>query len=176
MSVTGTLTVAADGLYVPFRGFDREAGIVGTLQVSGSATGDAGGGTVSVQITMREEEFGFHPIWVPTQVSVIDDLAAAEAVNLSFSSAGNERLAATQIEALLSIRSQSFNHAAFSELGVAIDPDIVAGAAVLTAGWTTNTLNKVYQLRAYGVIFDGQALARGKAPGKAVPALLGGVR
>ncbi len=174
MSVTVTLTVSGDGLYVPFRGFDREAGIVGTLQVAGSVTGDAGGGTASVRISMAPEEFGFHAIWVPTQVSTIDDLAAAEAVNLAFDTAGNERLESTQLEAQLAIRSQSFNFCSFTQLGIAIDPDTTG--LVLTAGWTTNTLNKVYQIRAYGVVFDGQALARGKHRGARVDQLLAGVR
>lgn len=177
MSVSVGQTVGNFGLYVPFRGFDREAGPVGTLFVDVSATGDGSGGTVTLGITMKRLEFGFHPIWVPTRVSSLDGLASPEAVEFMFRSSGNERLNGDLREPALGVAVAGGNNlAAFNQLGVAVEPTNETAATVLQCLWSTNTNAVVYHLHAFGVLYDAEALARGKRSGKAPDVLLGGVR
>lgn len=176
MSVSSFITVE-NGLYVPFRGFDREVGPVGTLCVDAQVIGDGSGGTATINLQMRREEFGFHVIWIPTRVSVVDDLAAAEEVFFSFRASGNERLNADISEAVLSIRvANGLNMGSFTNLGVAVETASTTIISVMQAGWLTNTNLKVYHLHAYGILYDDEALARGKRSGKAPDQLMGGVR
>lgn len=176
MSVTATSQVAA-GLYTPFRGFDREAGPVGTLSVNAEVTGDASGGSVTAVISMAREEFGFHPIWVPTRVGTRDVLAVAEAVEFTFRGSGNDRLDSDIEEGVLATRVVgALNLAAFVALGVAIEVVSLPAVQVVQARWATNTNTLLYHLHVYGVLYDGTALARGKEKGKSADLLLGGVR
>lgn len=177
MVLSASRSVESFGLYTPFRGFDREAGAVGTLFVDAVMTGDATGGTATLIITMKRTEFGFHPIWVPTRVSTRDNLAAPEAVDFAFRAIGNERLDGDLREGKLPLAvAGGLNLATYSELGVAIEPQNPTANSVLQALWSSNVDTKVYHLHAYGILYDGEALARGKRLGKAPEQLLGGVR
>lgn len=177
MSVTSS-TPSESGLYTPFRGFDREAGAVGTLSVDAEATGDGSGGTVTIVISMKFEQFGFHSLWIPTRVSSLDNLASPEVVEFSFRSSGNDRLAAGDLrEAATALATGGANNvASFSALGVSIEVRSLTNVSVMQVRWTTNTNALLYHLHVFGILYDGEALARGKAAGKAPEQLLGGVR
>lgn len=174
MSVV-TVTQAGDQLFVPYRGFDRAAGIVGTLSVDINITGDASGGTILGQLNMNFLEFGFHLIWVPTRVGGRDNLATAEEILLSYLAAGNERLATDVDEGLLAVTINGINRGQFEQLAVPIEP-IIGGGLVLQGFWLTNTDTKLYHIHAFGPVYDAEALARGKSKGKSVDLLLAGVR
>lgn len=175
MTVTVNVAVA-DSLYVPFRGFDREAGAVGTLFVDGNATGDAGGGNIVIRVFMGFIEFGFHPIWVVTRMSALDDLATPEVVNVAIANAGNERLDADLQENVLTLAGFDLNVANFGHLGVPIEPDSSTTGTVLIATWSTNTDTKAYHFHAFGLLYDAEAMARGKQKGRSADPLLGGIR
>ncbi len=165
-------------LYVPFRGFDRSLGPVGTLDVKAVTVGDGSGGSVAISIQMRKQEFGFHPLWVPTMISVEDTLATAENPEVLFRGLGNERLIDQHCENVVMLASLvgARNCGKVANIGFIIEPDVVANATVMTCTWATNTNLLLYNIHAYGVIFDGEAMARGKYPGSAVSTLLAGVR
>lgn len=177
MAVQISRAVADVGLYVPFRGFDREVGPVGTLSVDAQITGSASGGAVTLVITMARVEFGFHPIWIPTRVASNDELNTPEVVEFVFSQAGNERLNADYREAQLAAAvAGGTNVAIFEALGVAIEPQEALATAVLTMIWSTNIDTDTYHMHVYGILYDGEALARGLRAGKGADQLLGGVR
>ncbi len=171
----------SDGLYVPFRGFDREAGPVGTLDVQAQATGDGGGGTVAINIQWNYIEFGFHPIWIPTMISVQDTLASAIPVEVLFRGLGNERILDFHAEIVVTVASTftTRNLGKVSDMGFTLEAPLDAKETlqtVMSAGWATNTNALLYEIHAYGVVYDAEALARGKQKGKAPDVLLGGVR
>ncbi len=173
-----TTTNVEDGLYVPYRtgrrGGEDGSDPVGTLFVNAEATGDATGGTLTVKIKMRSQEFGFPAVWVPTLVVLLDDLAAVETPLFQFASTGQERLSVSVHEAILSVRGGgTSNTAVVDALGVAIDPDLVAGGDVMIAIWASNTDTKSYHIHAYGPIWDGQLLAMSQGR---IPDILAGVR
>ncbi len=174
MSVV-TVVQMADQLFVPYRGVDRESSIVGTISVDINVTGAAGGGTILGQLNMNFIEFGFHPIWVPTRVGGRDNLATAEEILLSYLQAGNERIATDVDEGLLATQINGINRGQFNQLAVPIE-SIRAGGLVLQGFWLTNTDAKLYHIHAFGPVYDGEALARGKKKGKSVDNLLAGIR
>ncbi len=176
MAVAQSRAVADVGLYVPFRGFDREAGMVGTLAIDAEATGDAGGGAVTILITMARIEFGFHPIYVPTRVSSFDTLTTPEVVMFQFDPAGNERIDESLREADLAVAGFGGSSATFDKLGVTVEPILEASTSVLVFQWTTNENTKAYHGHIFGVVYDGEALARGKRHAKTPDVLMGGVR
>lgn len=165
----------SDGLFVPYRGFDREAGIVGTLSVDMEATGDAGGGTMVAQLNMNFLEFGFHPIWVPTRVGSADDQAAATNVLFTYSAAGNQRIQTDIDERKLAVIMNGVNRAQYDQLQIPIEP-ISGGGIVMQGFWLANVDTKVYHIHAFGPVYDAEALARGKTKGKTPDLLLAGVR
>ncbi len=177
MAVAQDRTVANVGLFTPFRGFDREFGAVGTLYCDAEATGDGSGGTVRINLLMSRLEFGFHPIWVVTNITTTDLLTSAAAVRMAYTSDGNERLSSSLDEAQVAIAAPgNTNIAAFTNLSVPIEPDIAAGLRVLSALWATNETGDVYHMHVFGPVYDGEALARGKARGKGADNLLSGIR
>lgn len=176
MTVATEQLVSLRGLYTPFRGFDRELGPVGTLYVDAEAAGAAGGGTVTILLNMSSDEFGFHGIWVPTRVSSRDALATAETVALTYRNEGNERLSSDITEQALAVVTPSQgNVATFNDLAVIIEPDIIEGDRVLSCQWSTNEDGDTYHLHVFGVLYDAQAMARGKL-GRVAGDLLAGIR
>jgi len=168
----------ADGLYTPFRGYDREAGAIGTVYVRGAATGTATGGTVSILFTLTRLVFGFHPILVVTRVMSQDDLAAVSPIRFGFNPSGNERMQTASLnEIVASIAGDSsLNWAQAASLGVLIEPTSETEATVFQVVWGTNTDTKEYEAGMFGVLYDAEAIARGKSPGKAPDELLTGIR
>ncbi len=180
MSIS-TNIVVSDGLYVPFRGFDREAGPVGTLDVQGQTVGDGSGGTVAINIQWNYEEFGFHGIWVPTMISIQDTLASAIPVEVLFRGLGNERINDFHGEIVTPTASTftTRNLGKVTDLAFPLEAPQNSRETlrtVITAGWATNTNALLYELHVYGVLYDAESLARGKMRGKAPDLLLGGVR
>lgn len=177
MSVTLNENVEDVGLFVPFRGFDREVGPVGTLHCFQTVFGDGSGGTVAILLRMKRVEFGFHPIWVLTRVHTLDQLATPEVVRMSYSASGNERLSFGMNENILSAAgpptSSSVN---FRHLQVPIEPSEEAVSQVLSARWSTNTNALTYEFSVFGMLYDAEAMARGKEKGRAADPLLGGIR
>ncbi len=171
-----TTRFASAGLYVPYRGVDREAGMVGTLAIDAETVGDGSGGAVTLLIAFAREEFGFHLIYVPTRVSTFDSLASPEVVMFQFDPAGNERVAESLREASLAVAGFGGSSAVFDKLGVPIEPNVQAATSCLVAQWTTNTNALTYHLHVFGVVYDGEAMARDKRRGKTPDVLLGGVR
>lgn len=159
--------------YVPFRGADRAEGAVGTVNVDIQATGDGSGGTVKVVLDMSRVTFGFHALWVPTRVSSEDNIGAVEVVQLSWQRFGNERLAGTVTENVLTVRHGVENAAPFGELGLLIEPDLEVEAGVMQMLWQTNTDTKTYHLHAFGPVYDGEFMSRGRS---GIPELLAGLR
>lgn len=156
-----------DGLFVPFRTLIRggPGGIdpVGTLMVNAEASGAAGGGTVTLNVRMRVQEFGFHAMWVPMYITVHDDLPSAEVVEFTFQNGGNERLSTILVEAITTVRTAnaSANVGRVQSISVLIDPNSVAQATILRGVWATNTDGDTYHIHAYGPVFDGEVIARG---------------
>ncbi len=175
MAVSTNQDVDTVGLYVPYRGMDREAGIVGTLFIDGLATGDGSGGAIQIRIRMKRIEFGFHPIFVPTRVSSFDD-ATAEVVFFQYVNAGNERISTFTREPKLGVAGFGGNSATFESLGIPIEPDQEDNAEIMGMQWTTNVTGKLYHAHIFGVMYDAEAMARGKRFGKTPDVLLGGVR
>lgn len=159
-----TLTAADDAdlaLYVPFRTSSRggrDGGDpVGTLSINAGATGAAGGGTVTITITMGHIIHGFHPLFVPTYVSISDSLTTAEEVSLAYNSGGNERLVGSLTEAELLIAVAGQNAKRFQSSGLLIEP-VRGGGSVMSAVWQTNTDTKTYHLHIFGYMFDAELL------------------
>lgn len=173
MSVTGTVTVG-DSLYVPYRtakrGGEDGGDPVGTLSIDGEVTGDSGSGLAVINVTSRKFEHGFHPLIVPTLVSINDDLAAAEEVRFSLINTGNERINDNIHEVQLAVRAD-VNVARFDRSGFIIEPDSLPGANIMSAVWQTNTDTKVYHLHVFCFMFDAELIA---ASGK-LAGVLGGV-
>jgi len=177
MSVTARNDVETQGVgvFVPFRGFDR-SGIVGTLMVNAEGTGDSSGGNMDIFIDMKKESFGFRPIWVPTRIETQDNLSSPVVVRVGYSSGGTERLLTNMNEVVLPVAFAGVNSANYSYMGIAIEPDVVAGDVVLYARWGTNTNSVEYHLHVYGVLYDAQAMAAQNPTGRHPDQLLAGIR
>lgn len=163
MAVTSTFNVGTAGLFRPFRTPERADGgpePVGTLHVPVNDVGDATGGAVTISIAMRRQEFGFHPLWIPTWANSRDNLATAEAVALGIEATGNERLAFVLEQAVLATARGSTNIARFDLNGVLIDPDSRVVSIVASFTWTTNTDTKIYRGQLFGPVYDGEVIAR----------------
>ncbi len=176
MSVSVTRNVSA-GLYVPFRGVDRLVSPVGTLAIDATVTGDASAGTVSIALAMEFDEFGFHPIWIPTRINAIVNNAGVDEVEFTYQPAGNERLSGVLTEEIttrVTVGGDNVGNAVF--LAVPIEPDQKAPADVFTVRWETNTDTKVYHLHLFGVLYDAQAMSQRKDPGSRIDTFMAGVR
>lgn len=174
MAVDTTVFVSA-GLYVPYQTRYRGIGTgpVGTVYVDGTATGAAGGGTVTLSIAMRAIEFGFKVLWIPTQVSVRDTLASAEVVEFVFDAAGNLRLdSAVVIPAVTVAMAQGGNSVLLDIGGIPIEGVTQAQGNVLRAVWATNTDTKAYHVHAFGPVYDMESMAKSGV----LPDLMAGIR
>lgn len=148
------------------RAGDRGVDPVGTLYVDATVTGDSGGGTATIDISMSKEEFGFHAIWVPTIIALSDVLASAVDVRFIWRSNGNERLSSSlqELVTMSTVQSIQFGAATVAK-GLIVDPDQVGGDLVFSATWATNTDAFAYHLHVYGLVWDGQVMAaRGQVP------------
>lgn len=176
MAVTTSVDMAT-GLFVPWRTAKR-GGVdggdpVGTLSLDASATGAAGGGTVTLTITAVDGSFGFHAIWVPTYIALQDNLAAAESPLFSWRAAGNARLDVNLFQTFLSIRGAGTDDVSVMQNAtVPIEPDNRTATQVMQAIWATNTDTIVYHIHTFGVLFDAELLARAGR----IPDILAGVR
>ncbi len=175
MSVTSDHSFG-DGLYVPFRGFDRSVGPAGTFNQEMVDAGDATGGTVTINLQMSREEFGFNAIFVPTKVISQSGLTTGGVVSFSFRSENNERLASAMTVAQTEFDAGSLNHADWEQLSMVIEPNNSARDDVMRMVWATNTNLVDYRMKVFGVVYDAQAIARGKHPGAAVDDLMAGIR
>lgn len=178
MAVSSTTSVQSDGLYVPFRNAQRGgpsgSDPVGTLFVNAEATGAAGGGTVTINITMRRQEFGFPIIWVPTYITTLDTLASVGKIVWSYLDTGNERLGASINEAVVAVATGlAINAGVVAERGVAIDPTGETALAVMSAIWDDNVDTKAYHVHVFGAVFDRQVMALSDG---SVHDLLAGIR
>jgi len=172
-----TVRSASAGLYVPFRGVDRAVSPVGTLSIDATETGDASGNPITIILAMAFLEFGFHPIWIPTRVVVIESNAAAQEVLFVYQTAGNERIQAGLSEEITTrVTGDGDNIGNAQFLSVPIEPDQRAEANVFSARWSVNNNTEVYELHMFGVLYDAEALAAGKAPGARVDTFVAGVR
>lgn len=164
------------GLFVPFRtaqrGGEYGGDPVGTLAIDAAAVGDSGGGTVTITLDMPKFVFGFHPIFVPTAVVVIDTLSTPEEVRVSFDFRGNERLIGSIIRGVLTLDMDSgLNVGSIDPNGVLIEPDDQNSQQIMLVNWKTNTDARTYELHVFGYMFDAEIMARsGRVSG-----LLGGV-
>jgi len=176
MSVSSVHEVA-DGLYVPFRGYDPREGPIGTLFVDASDSGDGSGGTVKIDIHMAREEFGFHIVWVPTRAVMSGGQVAADIVTMFYTAEGNERLDDNIQENLLTVAGVGAVFAAdFKALSVPVEGFTELSARVLSFQWTTNTNAVVYHAHVFGVLYDAEAIVHNYRRGRAVDPLLAGIR
>ncbi len=110
-----------------------------TLAVDGEVTGDAGGGSASINMTATREMFGFHPMMAVTRINTRDTLGTLENIRLLLQSAGNERLNDTFTEVITPLEQGVDNNVANAAfLGIPIEPDQDDAANILSAVWTTN--------------------------------------
>lgn len=178
MSVSATRSLSA-ALYTPFRTSKRGGGDasepVGTLHMDAEVTGDAGGGTVTLIVAGRREEFGFPQLFVPTLVTVQDNLAAAEDVSFAYLAPGNDRLNAAITLSITSVRAGSVTNAGFLDnVTIPIQGPDQTNRDICQAFWATNTDTKVYHLHLFGPVYDAQILANSDYGRIALP--LSGVR
>ncbi len=160
MSVAVVVTVAANGLYTPFRGVKRTGGPVGTVLVSGSVTGDGSGGSASITISSRFLEFGFHPMFAATRIHTVDLSVTLQNVRLLYTEAGNDRINHDIQEGLVPIEvPANNNHANATILGIPIEPSL-DGGNIIGAAWETNNNGIAYDLHAFMLVYDMEALAR----------------
>jgi len=165
MTVTVTAAIDAEGvgLYVPFRGTDRSRGPCGTLCYSDIATGDGGGGSIQIIATATSQMFGFHPLLVIRSVNTNDNQAAATDVRVGIESAGNERLnqawqAVDRKNAQVGVTN--VNTFSIEDYPVLIEPSERTAANILTFNWETNTSGKLYNARAFFIVYDLEQLAK----------------
>ncbi len=175
MSVTNTVTVAANGLYVPFRGVARAGGPVGTLHVHGQVTGDGGGGSASILISSQFLEFGFHPLYAATRINTLDLSVTLQNVRFQFDEVGNERINHDYHEVVVPVEAPANNnHANMSFLGIPIEP-IRGGGTILAALWETNNNTIDYDFHAFFMVYDLEVMA--KSAGRAtIDTLTSGIR
>ncbi len=161
MSISQTRDIA-DGLYVPYHtaSRDHENGLVGTLAVNAEATGDGGGGVVVILLRTRREEFGFPLLWVPTQVTLTDNLATAVDVILTMEPAGNRRLNASMNQRVAMAQVQSANMGNLVDITIPIEGVDETQQNILQAEWETNTNAKTYHVHMFGPVYDLQMIAR----------------
>lgn len=160
-----TLVVNAlleNGLFVPYHQAERGQGngLVGTLSVDAAGTGDASGGTFSLNIQMSRQEFGFTPVFVPTAIYCQDDLATLEVVRLAYLSQGNRRLQSDLVEVVTPVAQSGFNFGQKLEVSVPIEGRDRTDRTVFVGVWFTNTLNEVYHVHMFGPVYDLEILAR----------------
>ncbi len=176
MALSVTRSVGS-GLFVPFRGIDRRVSPVGTLSIDATVVGDASGSPVTIVLAMAKEEFGFHPIWIPTRVVVIENNNAAQEVLFVYQTGGNERIQGGLSEEITTRVTGDGDNVGNAEfLAVPIEPDQQAQADVFSARWAVNTNTNVYELHMFGVLYDAQAMAADKTSGKRIDLFMAGVR
>ncbi len=168
---------AGIGLYLafrtPVRGGAEGHDPVGTLNADAVTIGDGSGGSVQLGLTMREQEFGFRPLWVPTHVMTLDTLATVQNVRIDFAAVGNRRLIDDASEGVVPLEvSADLQIAVAAQVAIVIEPSSAAGARVLRAVWGTNVNLKAHTLRAYGPVYDQELMARHGT----VPDLVAGLR
>lgn len=162
MSVS-TSEELSQGLFTPFfqevRGGHDGKSPVGTVHVNISDVGEAGGGTVSLNLFMSRLTFGFRAIIAPTLIVTADNLAAAEAVRLGFA-IGNLRLGVGLFEAELAVASEGGNRARFEPSGFVLQHDEVSSDVVMSVVWSTNTDTKVYDVDMFAAVFDAEVIEK----------------
>ncbi len=179
MAVDTTLVVsAANSAYVPYhigqRGGDEGNTPVGTLDVDAEATGAAGGGAVTLRIFLARQVFGFPMMWVPTIVSLLDNLSSAEVAVVRYGVTGNVRMTAGLEQAVTLVANSGTGNAGQTEnVTIPIEPSTDSAQEVLQAIWDTNTDTKVYHMHVFGPVYDLQVLAEN---GARVPNLMAGIR
>lgn len=161
MTVTQTQNVQNNG-YVPYHTASRdyENGLVGTLAVNAEATGDGSGGVVNILLRMRREQFGFPLLYVPTQVTLVDNLATAVDVIAGFEPAGNRRLIANVNQRVAMVQVQSSNMGNLVDVTIPIEGIDNSLRDIFQAQWETNTDSKTYHLHMFGPVYDLQMIAR----------------
>ncbi len=161
MSIVVNRTVLT-GSFVPYHQAQRGAGngLVGTFSKDALATGDSGSGTVTINLDMRREEFGFPAVIVPLTINTEDDLASLEVVRTTFISAGNPRLEADLAEVVTPVSSGGFQFAVKDNVAVPLEGLDRTQRTVLSALWATNADGKKYHLHMYGLVYDLQLIAR----------------
>lgn len=162
MTVQVTRQVS-DGLYVPYHQASRSVGngLVGTLFVDAEAVGDSGGGSVSILLQMRREEFGFPLLWVPTLIAVQDNLATAEVVDMVYTAGGNRRALGPIGEAVVTVDGAAgLNRGQMTNVTLPIEGVALATASIMSADWASNVDTKIYHLHVFGPVYDLQLIAR----------------
>lgn len=162
MSIS-TSVAFADGRYTPFmqkvRGGEDGRSPVGTISSSAIDTGEAGGGTVTIAHSLQRIVFGFRAIIAPTLIVASDTLASAEAIRLTFLTAGNRRVEQDLNQIQLAIAGQGGNFAQFQEGGIILESDLLTETNVLQFVWSTNTDTKLYFTRIFASVFDAELIA-----------------
>lgn len=164
MAITFTLN-AEDGEFVPFhtavRGGPEGMDPVGTLSVDGGGAGDSSGDPTDIQILFRATMFGFRALFIPTQMVVSDNLAAAEVVAVSYVLTGNRRVNGSLLENVVTIAGPQASNVGVAELaGLPIEGTDEVNRLALQATWSTNTNLKLYHLHVFGPVFDLEVVER----------------
>ncbi len=175
------VTLFQDGLYTPYRGLAKGSQPAGSYSALLQGTGDAGGGTVNLNMSMRNEEFGMHCIMTMVSIETNDNLASPVEVVFQYSvTPGNERVgssAAISIRKLPVASVASLNRANWvgADLPIPIESISRDGATCFNIAWTTNTDTKTYSARVFALLWDAEVIAR--APNRMVmPEQFYGVR
>ncbi len=163
MAVSTAVTLTTAGLYVPFRGVSR-LGAVGTLHVRLNTVGAAGGGNVTLLLSMRGDEFGFNMLWVPTLIVVEDGLSSAITVSLTYiqlaERLGGQGSGMARVITTAPVSTVNIGELAGSSPHISVNPVTATEVNVLQALWSTNTDTIAYVMNIYGTVYDEQAMAR----------------
>ncbi len=164
MAVSST-TQLADGNFTSFKGFYRSSGPVGTFSFIQRDVGDATGGGLSLIMSMGRLQFGFHALIVPTIISIQDNLATPEAVELVYLST-NRRVQAvpdggTSLrDVLVPTAGASGNTGVFTGSKPILEVQDVGPVNVMNFIWSTNTDTAIYRVSVYGLVYDGEYQAK----------------
>lgn len=164
MAVTST-TQLADGNFVSFKGFYRSMGPVGTFSFIQRDVGDATGGGLSLIMSMARLQFGFHALIVPTIISVQDNLATPEAVELVYGNTNRRVIgvpdAGTSLrDVLVPVAGASGNTGVYTGSKPILEVSDESPVGVLSFVWSTNTDTKIYRVAVYGLVYDGEYQAK----------------
>ncbi len=157
-----TVKAFSAGTYVPFRGLAKGIQPAGSWSMESNTLGDATGGFLNLQVTMRALEEGFHGILTLGFISAVDNLASISELIFQYGAVQSERLESVISVPKLGVANGSNNIATWigEELMIPIEPNLEDASVIFTVQWQTNTDTKSYQITCWGFLWDMEVIAR----------------
>ncbi len=154
----------SSGDFVPFHQKVRGGveGAVGSLACDFEATGDGSGGSVWINVSAADIEFGFRYLFVPTFVFTRDTLASAANISFGWVGTSNRRLQVLEsyAQTLVAIAASGVNHAKADPSGIVIEGRTRAQGRIMRIAWPTNTNTFVYHVHVFGTMFDAELIEK----------------